>query len=184
MARGTQLHCGHELAGLLSDLENFWHNQDIFVPDLIKIAISHYQFETIPPFLDGNGRIGRLLTTLYLIDKKILSRPTLYLSDFFAKNKGLYFDSLTVTRHSHNIEQWILFFLNGIIQTSENSIKTFQRIIQLRDELENKILTLGARAKKARQLLNSLYTAPIIGINGAADRLSTSHQTASNLLNA
>lgn len=171
-----------ELPELLTDLERFWHNEKIIVPELIKIAISHYQFETIHPFLDGNGRIGRLLITLYLIDKNILRRPTLYLSDFFAKNKGSYYDSLTVVRSSHNLEQWLLFFLNGVIETSKNSIMTFQNIIKLRNEIDARILSLGTRAKKARVLINSLYSSPFIDINHTMKIIGNSHQTASKLI--
>ena len=171
-----------ELPELLSDLEKFWHNSEIQIPELIKAAIGHYQFETIHPFLDGNGRIGRLLITLYLIDKRILSKPTLYLSDFFARNKGAYYDSLTMVRHSNSIKQWILFFLNGIIETSNNSKETFRQIIKLRQENEEKLLSLGARASKGRELLQYLYSNPVNDIKSFSEALNTTHKTAGKLV--
>lgn len=172
----------NEISNLMSDLENFLHSQVIHVPHLIKIAIVHYQFETIHPFLDGNGRIGRLLITLYLVSVGLLNKPTLYLSEYLEKYKSIYYDDLTLVRTNNNIIQWIKFFLVAVSETSEKGIKTFQEILKIKQKSEDKILTLGKRANNAKKLLNFLYKQPIITPNEIAEYLDVAPATANSLI--
>jgi Fic family protein len=148
----------------MSDLEKFAHNEEVYFPDLLKIALIHYQFETIHPFLDGNGRVGRLMITLYLVEKGILKKPILYLSDFFEKHRTLYYDNLMRVRDKNDINQWFKFFLLGIIETAQSSIKSFDGILKLKAEVESKLQTLGSRTANAQLIMNQLYQKPLIDI--------------------
>lgn len=145
----------------MGDLENFAHNTDSFFPGLLKIALIHYQFETIHPFLDGNGRVGRLMITLYLVETGILKKPILYLSDFFEKNRTLYFDNLTRVREKDDLKQWFKFYLVGIIETAKSSISTFDKILKLQKEIGTKIQVLGSRSNNAQLVINQLFQRPI-----------------------
>ena len=171
-----------EVNDLMSDLEQFWHNEGILVPDLIRIALSHYQFETIHPFLDGTGRIGRLLITLYLVSQGLLTKPCLYLSDFFERNRQSYYDALSVARSQNNLLHWVKFFLTGTIETAEKSKETFQKIIALRTEAEAKIKSLGKRAKQAEILLGHFYTQPRITVKEVAQLLEISIPSAGKMV--
>ena len=151
-----------EVPNLISDLEKFANDESNPMPELLKIALIHYQFETIHPFLDGNGRIGRLLITLYLVNKGLLRSPILYLSDFFEQYKDLYYDNLTLVRTKNDINHWFKFFLTGIIQISEKGIKTFDEILKLQKNVNEQINTLGIRAVDANKIINELYVNPII----------------------
>ena len=171
-----------DVPDLLGDLEKFWHNESLQIPELIRIAITHYQFETIHPFWDGNGRCGRLLIVLQLIDAKILRKPVLYMSTFFEKHRDSYYDSLSMVRKSNNLEQWIAFFLNGIAETAQNGLETFRRIIALRQEYDTKILTLGSRAKNAQKLLLLMYANPIVNVKLVEMGLDIGFSSANRLL--
>lgn len=145
----------------MSDIEKFANDEMNPFPDLLKIALIHYQFETVHPFLDGNGRVGRLMITLYLVSKGILKRPILYLSDFFEKNKALYYDNLMRVRTHNDINQWLKFFLTGVIQTAKNGVTTFDSILQIQKILNIKLKPLGSRVADARLVIDELFRNPI-----------------------
>jgi len=169
---------------LMGDLEAFWHNEDIAVPHLIRVAISHYQFETIHAFLDGNGRIGRLMIPLYLVSHGVLAKPSLYLSDFFERNRASYYDALMNVRVGNDLTHWVRFFLNGVAQTATKGKEVFQQILALRTQAEQSILDLGKRAALALQALKYLYQQPIVDARGLGMGLNISVPTANNLINA
>lgn len=167
---------------LMSDLEKFVHNESLLIPELIKAAIVHYQFETIHPFLDGNGRVGRLLITLYLVSKGILKLPILYLSDYFERNRLQYYDCLTKVRETNDINQWIKFFLTGIVETTRSGITTFDSILKLKDETDVKIRTLGSRTANAQKLINYMYEQPIISAKNALEIINQTKPSVYKLL--
>ncbi len=173
-----------DLPDLLSDLEAFWHNDSIQVPHLVRCALSHYQFETIHPFLDGNGRIGRLLITLYLVSHGLLAKPSLYLSDHLERHRGTYYDALTRVRESNDIGHWVRFFLQAVVETAESGKRTFQRILALRQELDSLVVTLGRRAENAHSLLLRLYQEPVVNVNQVAGWLDIKYYAANQLVGA
>jgi Fic family protein len=169
---------------LMSDLEKFLHNEEIFVPPLIKIAIAHYQFETIHPFLDGNGRLGRLMISLYLASEKLLVRPALYLSDFLERNKTAYVDHLMAVREGNHLRDWLVFFLFGVEETARRSIDVFRAILALKERMERDVLPrFGARRlENAQALLRVLYGKPVIDIKLATNLLGSAPNTAADLI--
>ena len=170
------------IGDLMSDIEKFANDELNPLPDLLKIAIIHYQFETIHPFLDGNGRVGRLLITLYLVSRGILKQPILYLSDFFEQNRMLYYDNLTRVRTHNDINQWLKFFLTGVIETAKKGVTTFNGIMQLQKILDTKIKSLGSRSGDARKVIDYLYTQPIIEVDKVEELIQKSNVTAYKLL--
>ena len=172
-----------EVPELMGDLEKFLHNDTIEIPHLIRIAIAHCQFETIHPFLDGNGRIGRLMIALYLVSSGRLAKPTLYLSDYLEQHKDLYYDNLMAVRGSDNIAQWIKFFLSGVIETANKGIATFSAILKLKELIETqKLVHLGKKLARGRLLMNQLYKWPRVSSAGIQKMLSVSPATANGLI--
>ena len=167
---------------LMSDMELFWHNEEIVVPHLIRVAISHYQFETIHPFLDGNGRIGRLMIPLYLVSHGLLAKPSLYLSDFFERNRASYYDALMRVRVSNDLIHWVRFFLQGVAETATKGRDVFRQVLLLRTESEHAVLALGRRAASAQSLLNLLYRKPVVSAADVEAALSISTPTANTLI--
>ena len=172
-----------ELPELLSDLEKFLNNNQLAIPHLIRIAIAHYQFETIHPFLDGNGRIGRLLITLYLVYSGVLVQPLLYLSDFFERNMTLYYDNLTFVRTKNDLGKWIRFFLTGVTETAENAVATLHKTIDLKTDIEeDKIMRMGKRSGKAMMLLNHLFKNPVMNVKDVQSLTNLSPKAANDLV--
>lgn len=170
---------------LMGDLENFLHNEHISTPHLIRAGIAHYQFETIHPFLDGNGRLGRLLITLYLVSNQLLSKPSLYLSEFINRNKGLYYDNLTVVREKNDLNQWLRFFLVGIAETASDATNTFRLITALKSAIETeRIPKLGKRAAIGMQFMKMLYRHPVVNVGQVAQSLQIANATANRLIEA
>ncbi|MEN1785995.1 MAG: Fic family protein [Bacteroidota bacterium] len=168
---------------LMGDLEAFLHNDDIDVPELVRIGIVHYQFETIHPFLDGNGRIGRLLITLYLVSKGILERPLLYLSTYFEERKQLYYDNLTRVRTHNDIKQWLKYFLVGIEKTATQAVDTLNQVVQLKAKVESEIQDhYGRRTQSALALLNALFQNPLTTVERARQHCNLSYKAANDLI--
>ena len=153
------------LPDLLSDLEFFWHNDKIKVPNLVKCAITHYQFETIHPFLDGNGRIGRLLIPFFLLDKGDLHNPALYISDYFERNRGEYYSALSEVRTENDLLGWVEFFLTAVKETSEKGCETFRRIFALRNEVMSYCEMKGERGATLQRMFRVLYSNPRLTVN-------------------
>ncbi|MDD5584182.1 MAG: Fic family protein [Candidatus Omnitrophica bacterium] len=164
----------------LSDLEKFFYSHED-LPVLIKVALIHSQFETIHPFLDGNGRTGRLLITFYLCQQKVLERPVLYLSEHFKKHRDVYFSMLDEYRNG-NIVSWLDFFLKGIVRVAEEAIETSNKVIELREKDLQKVSELGRASKNAIVLLKNLYKIPIINVRKVEEVAGLSREAANQLV--
>lgn len=172
-----------ELNNLLSDLENFIHNEQIYVPHLIKIAILHYQFETIHPFLDGNGRVGRLIIPLYLLSNKLLSKPCFYISNYLEKNRIQYYDALDRVRHFNDLSGWIIFFLQAVIETARVGREKFENVLSLVDKHNEQLTKLKGNKENLRAVFNAFYASPILTITKLSQTIGVTYNTARNLVN-
>lgn len=169
---------------LMSDMELFLHDEEIMVPPLIKIAIAHYQFETIHPFLDGNGRLGRLMISLYLASENLLIKPALYLSDYFERNKTAYVDHLMAVRQGNHMREWLIFFLHGVEETARASAGVFRDILALKERIEREVLPHFSQRRQAnaQAMVHRLYARPVVDVKGVAAYLDTTPNTASSLI--
>ena len=170
-----------DMKDAISGLEKFI-NSDTDIDPLICAALIHYQFETIHPFLDGNGRVGRLLITLYLMEKKVLTTPALYISYFLKKNRIEYYDRMTEVRRSGNYEQWVKFFLLALYEAATDAIEAIDKLIALHDETVSFIETLGKTKKTARIVFEYLEKNPIIEISKTSEALGMAYNTVSRIV--
>jgi Fic family protein len=166
----------------LDNFEKFLHDPGK-LPDLIHVGVAHAQFETIHPFMDGNGRVGRLLITLGLVHKGVLHRPLLYLSLFLKRNRDDYYDLLMTIRDEGNWEAWLRFFLLGVAETAEEATLTARAIVELR-ERQRAALMAAQPAPNALRLLDFIYTRPIVNVGLVASELGVTFATANKLVDA
>jgi Fic family protein len=169
-----------EMEKALGDLEGFLHEEGPH-STLIEVGLAHAQFETIHPFLDGNGRVGRLLNTFLLVQRGVLRKPLLYLSFYFKLHRTEYYDRLMAVRAKGDWEGWLTFFLRGVVQTAREATATAERIFELRERHRAAIIERGL-GDNALLLLSALFRLPLLNINLAADILGTTHPTASRLV--
>ncbi len=172
----------HEMSDALGDLENFFHAKTS-LPLLVKIGLAHAQFETIHPFLDGNGRVGRLLITFMLCEKEILLKPVLYLSHFFKRYRQEYYEHLQAVRDQGDWERWLVFFLQGVIEVSQGATDTVRQILALREE-HGKIIDgqLNRVAGNGRRVLEFLYQRPIVSVTEVQKLINMTYPAANNLV--
>lgn len=172
----------HAIPEALGDLEKFLHT-DTRLPLLVKIGLAHAQFETIHPFLDGNGRVGRLLITFLLCEQSVLQKPVLYLSWYFKQHRQEYYEHLQAVRDAGTWEAWLTFFLRGVVEVSGQATATARRILALREEHRLAITeTLGRGAGNGHRVLEHLYKNPIVSVGDVKDLTGTSYQAANKLV--
>jgi len=168
-----------DISSAMSELEKYINEYDDSLDILIQAALIHYQFETIHPFLDGNGRIGRLLITLFLCQREVLTQPVLYISYFLKQNRIEYYDRLMEVRNKGNYEQWVRFFIKAIYQTSEDATQTIDKLVALRDKNRAAINSVGRSSKNVRKVFDYIEKSPIIDIRKTSAELTMPYSTVS-----
>jgi Fic family protein len=172
----------HMVPEALGELEKFIHQEDD-LPPLVKIALAHVQFETIHPFLDGNGRVGRLLITFLLTEREVLHKPVLYLSHYFKQHRSAYYEHLQSVREGGLWEAWLAFFLRGVAEVATEAAETARRILHLREAHREAItMQLGRAAGTGHKVLESLYRRPIVGVKDVRDLTRTTYASANSLV--
>ena len=171
-----------DMVEAMSDLEKYM-NADDELNALVRAALIHYQFETIHPFLDGNGRVGRLLITLFLMEKNVLTTPALYISYFLKKNRVEYYDRMTEVRAKGNYEQWVKFFLQALLESAEDAIATIDELVVLHDKSTNLISKMGRASKNAMLVFRYMESNPIIEIQKTSEALGIAYNTTSSAVN-
>jgi Fic family protein len=171
-----------DVPSLMGDLERFAHNADLHLPPLFKVAIMHYQFETIHPFLDGNGRIGRLMVPLYLVSQNILKAPVLYLSDYLERNREEYYERLTRVREKNAISDWLVFFLDGLAETAANGVTTFNEVLKFKANWEKEIAAWKPQAQSGLTLFGFLFGQVWVNAKMVAQATGVSQPTAYKLI--
>jgi len=173
----------HEVPQALSELEHFLHSENA-PPALVQVGLAHAQFETIHPFLDGNGRVGRLLITFLLTERKLLARPVLYLSHFFKRHRAEYYERLQAVRESGDWESWLAFFLRGVAEVSRQATETAAAILRMREEYRERITErLGRAAANGHRIMEKLFIHPIVTLARVRQWLKVTPAGANNLVN-
>lgn len=167
---------------LMSDLERFAHNTDLHLPPLLRVALMHYQFETVHPFLDGNGRIGRLMVPLYLVSQGMLQQPVLYLSDYLERNREEYYERLTRVRQKNAIADWLIFFLDGLSETAAHGVETLNQILRFKASWEKEISAWKPQAQSGLALLEFLFGQVWVNAKMVAQAANVSQPTAYKLI--
>jgi Fic family protein len=172
----------HEVPRALSDLERWLHSESP-LPVLVQVALAHVQFETIHPFLDGNGRIGRLLITFLLTERNLLSRPVLYLSHYFKRYRAGYYERLQAVRDAGEWEAWLAFFLRGVAEVSDQAARTAGDVLRMREDYRSRITeSLGRAAGNGHRIMDKLFDQPIVTVATVRDWLGCTHAAANNLV--
>ena len=176
------LHSDGFLMTIAPSFEFFINNDSLEIPILVKIALLHYQFETIHPFLDGNGRIGRLIIPLLLLENNILTKPCFYISNYLEKNRTRYYDALNRVRTENDLIGWIVFFLEAVIETSENAKNKFNKVVKLVDEYREYQFKLKGKPENIAKIFNALYNDPVLSISDMIQITGLSRSTVSSIV--